>query len=78
MFGANRIVDIPEDAIMNINYVVLKEGVTIDDVAEKVATSASMLRRTTQTRAFMEALLPLTQVVFPLRAPLLDKSPNIL
>lgn len=37
MFGANRIVDVPEDAIMNINYVVLKEGVTLDDVAEKVA-----------------------------------------
>ena len=37
MFGANRIVDVPEDAIMNINYVVLKEGVTLDDVAERVA-----------------------------------------
>ncbi|MFZ8786128.1 antibiotic biosynthesis monooxygenase family protein [Thermocrinis sp.] len=37
MFGPNRIVDIPEDAIMNINYVVLKEGVSLDEVAEKVA-----------------------------------------
>jgi hypothetical protein len=37
MFEANRIVDVPEDAIMNINYVVLKEGVTLDDVAERVA-----------------------------------------
>jgi heme-degrading monooxygenase HmoA len=37
MFEANRIVDVPEDAIMNINYVVLNEGVTLDDVAERVA-----------------------------------------
>ena len=37
MYGMNRIVDIPEDAIMNINYVVLKEGVSLDEVAEKVA-----------------------------------------
>ncbi|WP_448583990.1 ligand-binding protein SH3 [Thermocrinis sp.] len=37
MYGMNRIVDIPEDAIMNINYVVLKEGVSIDEVAERVA-----------------------------------------
>ena len=37
MFGGNVIVDVPEDAIMNINYVVLKDGVTLDDVAERVA-----------------------------------------
>ncbi len=37
MFMGNMIIDVPEDAIVNINYVVLKEGVTLDDVMERVA-----------------------------------------
>ncbi|RUM27927.1 MAG: ligand-binding protein SH3, partial [Aquifex sp.] len=37
MYGNPLIPDIPEDAIVNINYVVLKEGVDIDEVMEKAA-----------------------------------------
>lgn len=37
MFVGNMIVDVPEDTIVNINYVVLKEGVTLDGVMERVA-----------------------------------------
>lgn len=37
MYGNPLIPDIPDDAIVNINYVVLKEGVDLDEVMEKVA-----------------------------------------
>lgn len=78
MFGANRIVDVPEDAIMNINYVVLKEGVSLDEVAEKVAYLCEHVKTYHSDTGFYGGFVALNTGVFPLRVPLPDKSLNIL
>jgi len=64
MYGNPLIPDIPEDAIVNINYVVLKEGVDIDEVMEKAAYLCEHVK-TTQTMAFTEGLFSSTLEEFP-------------